>query len=172
MILWIYLRYGDFAYLSGFGDFIYGCMLILWHVYFGDVWFTTAATDEKFYKCMLHDICWRRSVYFLKKCFIRMLYRFNRSRVLHWQFPTYLLPLYIKEWRPTGWICRNTQKQDSYNNSQVPNSIDIVLHLKSLRISYQSSYLRNSRVLRVCIWFVLWTPLIVYQVFKLKQTSL
>jgi len=43
---------------------------------------------------------------------------------------------------------------------------------KALRISYQSSYLRNSKVLRVCIWFVLWTPLIVYQVFKLKQTSL
>jgi len=37
MILWIYLCYGDFAHLSGFGDLIYGCMLILRHVYFGDV---------------------------------------------------------------------------------------------------------------------------------------
>jgi len=42
----------------------------------------------------------------------------------------------------------------------------------SLRISYKSSYLRNSRVLRVCIWFVLWTPLIVYQVFNVKHFSL
>jgi len=42
----------------------------------------------------------------------------------------------------------------------------------SLRISYQSSYLRNSRVSRVCIWFVLWTPLIIYQVFNLKHFSL
>jgi len=41
----------------------------------------------------------------------------------------------------------------------------------SLRISYQSSYLRSSRVLSVCIWFALWTPLIVYQVFNLKQIS-
>jgi len=32
-LFWIYLRYGDFAHLSGFGDFIYGCMLFLWHVY-------------------------------------------------------------------------------------------------------------------------------------------
>jgi len=38
----------------------------------------------------------------------------------------------------------------------------------SLKISYQSSYLRNSRVISVCIWFVLWTSLIVYQVFNLK----
>jgi len=68
--------------LSGFGDFIYGCMLILWHVYFGDVWFISAATIENFYKCMLYDICWRCSVYFLNKCFIRVFYRFNRNRTL------------------------------------------------------------------------------------------
>jgi len=52
------------------------------------------------------------------------------------------------------------------------NSVEIVPHQSSLRISFQLSYLRNSRVLRVCIWFVLWTPLIVYQVFNLKQFSL
>jgi len=73
--------------LSGFGDFIYGCMLILWHVYFGDVWFISAATVDESYKCMLYDICWRRNVYFLNKCFIRVFYRFNRSRVLHWSLP-------------------------------------------------------------------------------------
>jgi len=83
MIHWIYLRYGDFAHLSGFGDFIYGCMLILWHVYFGDVWFISAATVENFYKCMLYDICWRRDVYFLNKCIIRVFYRFNRSRAFN-----------------------------------------------------------------------------------------
>jgi len=58
-------------------------MLILWHVYFSDVWFISAATVENFYKGMLFDICWRRSVYFLNICFIRVFYRFNRNRALH-----------------------------------------------------------------------------------------
>jgi len=33
----------------------------------------------------------RRSVYFLNKCFIRVFYRFNRSRVLH------LTPMQLEE---------------------------------------------------------------------------
>jgi len=86
-------------------------------------------------------------------------------------FPTYLSHLYIKEWRPTSWIYRTHTKTRLIQQFKVPNSV-IVLHLKSLRISYRSSFLRNSIVLRVCIWFILWTSLIVYQVFKLKQTSL
>jgi len=66
--------------------------------------------------------------------------------------------------------CLDTQ--DSYNNFISAKTLLKLFHIKSsLRISYQSSYVRNSRVLRVCIWFVLWTPLIVYQVFNLKQIS-
>jgi len=36
----------------------------------------------RIYLYMLYDICWRRSVYFLNKCFIRVFYRFSRNRVL------------------------------------------------------------------------------------------
>jgi len=87
------------------------------------------------------------------------------------KFPTYLSHLYIKEWKLTSWNRQTHTKARLVQQFKVSNSV-IVLHLKSLRISYQSLYFRNSIVLRVCIWFVLWTPLIVYQVFKLKQTSL
>jgi len=52
------------------------------------------------------------------------------------------------------------------------NSVKFVYIKISLRISYQNSYLRISRILRVCIWFVLWAPLIVYQVFNIKHFSL
>jgi len=33
--------------------------------------------------CMSIEIYWRRDVYFLNNCYIRVLYCFNRSRVLH-----------------------------------------------------------------------------------------
>ena len=55
MIFWIYLCYGDFTHLSRFGDFIWWCILILWHVYFGDVWFISAATVQTFYIYMLFE---------------------------------------------------------------------------------------------------------------------
>jgi len=74
-------------------------------------------------------------------------------------------PLYkeVKTWRFS---------RDSQQFYKCQNSAEIVPHQSSLIISFQLSYLRNSRVLRVCIWFVLWTQLIVYQVFNLKQFSL
>jgi len=53
MILWIYLCCGDFTHFSGFGDFIWWCILILWHVYFGDLWFISVATVDESYICML-----------------------------------------------------------------------------------------------------------------------
>jgi len=42
-----------FAHVSRFGDFIWWCILIVWHVFFGDVWFISAGTVEKFYICMM-----------------------------------------------------------------------------------------------------------------------
>jgi len=36
-------------------------------------------------------IVWRRSVYFLNICFIRVFYRFNRNRVLQWLLWRFLL---------------------------------------------------------------------------------
>ena len=45
----------DFTHLSWFGDFIWWCILILWHVYFGDVWLISAATVEKSYIRMLFE---------------------------------------------------------------------------------------------------------------------
>ena len=79
--------------MSGFGDFICWCMMILWHVYFGDVWLISAVTVDGLYTCMLFDIFWWRDVYFLNKCFIHVYYRFNRNRVL------YLLWYQLKFWR-------------------------------------------------------------------------
>jgi len=35
-----------------------------------------------FYACYILVNFWRRSVYFLNKCFIRVFYRFNRNRAL------------------------------------------------------------------------------------------
>jgi len=78
-----------------------------------------------------------------------------------WQTATSLSHLYIKEWRP------------EVNNFTSAETLQKLFSCQiSLRISKQLSYLRNSRVLTVCIWFVLWTPLIVYQVFNLKHFSL
>jgi len=84
MILWIYLCYVDFAHLLDFGDLIYGCMLILRHVYFGDLWLISAATVDESYICMLFWILMcRRSVYFLNIYIIGVYYRFNKNRALH-----------------------------------------------------------------------------------------
>ena len=91
---------------------------------------------------------------------------FKRLFLMCWQFTTSLSHLYIKEWT----------LRELWETKQQFTSAKTLLKFfcikSSLRISYQSSYLRNSRVLRVCIWFVLWTPLIVYQVFNLKQIFL
>jgi len=74
-------------------------------------------------------------------------------------------PLYkgVKTWR----IVRDLQQFKS-----AKPLLNCSSSKSSLRISYQSSYLRNSRVLRVYIWFVSWTQLIVYQVFIVKHFSL
>jgi len=89
----------------------------------------------------------------------------NDSFLMCWQFTTSLSHLYIKEWR----------LEEFYETQQHFESTEPLLKLfcikSSIRISNQSSYLRNSKVLRVCIWFVLWTPLIVYQMFNLKHFS-
>ena len=78
-----------FAHLSDFGDFMW-YIWSLWLVYFGDVWFISAATVENFYICMLFDIYWRRSVYFLNICVIHVYYRFNRNRALQVAMSIYL----------------------------------------------------------------------------------
>jgi hypothetical protein len=76
-MLWIFCPY------VRFGDVICGCMMILWHVYFDDVWFISAATVKDFYICMLFEfLMWRSSVYFLNICIIRVYYCFNRNRAL------------------------------------------------------------------------------------------
>ena len=43
----------DFTHFLGFGDFIWWCILILCHVYFGDVWL--AATVDESYICTLFE---------------------------------------------------------------------------------------------------------------------
>ena len=68
----------DFAHVSGFGDFIWWCILILWHVYFGDVWIISVATVEKSYICMLFEfwcedvasISWINALF---ACFIALI---------------------------------------------------------------------------------------------------
>jgi len=63
--------------MSGFGDFMWWCILISWHVYFGDVWFIFAATVEKFYICMLmllvEDVTSISWIYVLFACFIALI---------------------------------------------------------------------------------------------------
>jgi len=66
----------DFTHVSGFGDFIWWCILISWHVYFGDVWFISTATVEKFYICMLmlfvEDVASISWIYVLFACIIAL----------------------------------------------------------------------------------------------------
>ena len=91
---------------------------------------------------------------------------FKRLFLMCWQINNVsFTPLYkgVKTW---------IFPRDSQQFYKWQNSVEIVPYKSSLRISFQLSYLRNSRVLWVCIWFVLWKPLIVYQVFNLKQFSL
>ena len=63
--------------LSGFGDFIYGCMLILWHVYFSDVWFISVAAVENFRNayCMIfvEDVASISWINVLFACFITLI---------------------------------------------------------------------------------------------------
>jgi len=56
-------------------------------------------------------------------------------------------------------ICRIVRDSQQFKSAKP--LLKLFCIKSSLRISYQSSYLKNSRVLRVCIWFVLWTPLFV-----------
>ena len=44
-----------FTHLSGFKDFMCWCILILWHVYFRDVWLISVATVDESYICMLFE---------------------------------------------------------------------------------------------------------------------
>jgi len=59
----------DFSHMSGLGDFYDD---VNWILYMHVVWI----------------LMWRRSVYFLNICFIRVYYRFNRNKALHWAPPT------------------------------------------------------------------------------------
>jgi len=63
--------------MSGFGVFIWWCILISWHVYSGDVWFISAATIEKFYICTLmlfvEDVASISWIYVLFACFIAII---------------------------------------------------------------------------------------------------
>jgi len=68
-----------------------------------------------------------------------------------------LIPLY--KWMKT-WRFVETEQQFT-----CAKTLQKLLHINSLRVSYKLSYLRHSRVLRR-ISFILWTPLIAYQVFK------
>jgi len=135
------------------------------------LWFVSAIGQEQ--QLCLHQ-CSSRLGMGLKLILLRTITKsgkrslmiwssFKRLFLVCWQFITSLSHLYIKEWR----------LRELWETQQQFTSAKTLLKLfcikSSLRISYQSSYLRNSRVLRVCIWFTLWTPLIVYQVFKLKQ---
>jgi len=73
--------------MLGFEVFIWWCILISWHVYFGDVWFISAATVEKFYICMLmlfvEDVASISWINVLFVCFIALIeigrYKEHRS---------------------------------------------------------------------------------------------
>jgi len=83
MILWIYLCCGDFAYMSGFEYFIYGCIyeLMTWLFEVYAIFPPWCFIVEIFYACWLR-IIWRRDIYFLNIYYIRVIYRFNRSRAI------------------------------------------------------------------------------------------
>ena len=76
-LFWIYFCVGDFAHLSGFRDFKCLCILILWHVYFGDVWIISAATVDNFINacCMIFvdDVASISWINVLFACFIALI---------------------------------------------------------------------------------------------------
>jgi len=100
MMFWIYLYCGDFAHLSGSGDFIWWCILILWHVYFGDVWLISAATVDESYICMLFEfwcedvtsISW---IFMLFACIIALI---EIGRYIHLLLKNNLIKGIILKW--------------------------------------------------------------------------
>ena len=71
--------------------------------------------------------------------------------------------LYIKEWRLE-------EEQDSTTILKAPKLCQNCSASKvHLEFQFSSYIFEILKVLRVCIWFALWTPLIVYQVFSLKH---
>jgi len=82
--LWLFLIvYTGFMLLRfcpyvGSWRFLRWCILILWHVYFGDVWLISAATVEESYICMLFEfwcedvasISWINALF---ACFIALI---------------------------------------------------------------------------------------------------
>ena len=85
----------SFCPYVGTWRFLWWCILILWHVYFRDVWLLSAATVEEFYICMLFEflcenvasISW---IYALFACFIALI-EIWRYRNNHSQISSYLL---------------------------------------------------------------------------------
>ena len=69
--------------MSGLGDFLGWCILILWHVYFWRcMTFIRYDCWEILYMHVVWILMWRRSVYSLNIYIIRVYYRFNRNRAL------------------------------------------------------------------------------------------
>lgn len=72
---------------------------------------------------------------------------FKRLFLMFWQSTTSLSHLYIKEWRLEDF-------QETHSNFTSAKTLLKLFHIKSsLRISFQRSYLRNSRVLK-CLYLI------------------
>jgi len=68
----------SFCPYVGTWRFLWWCILILWHVYFGDVWILSATTVEEFYICLLfeflcEDVASISWIYALFACFIALI---------------------------------------------------------------------------------------------------
>ena len=83
LLFWTYLCCGDFAHTLGFGYYVIWMYLWVDDMATLGVCYISAVMFYcwNFYACQLR-IIWRRDVYFLKFFYIRVFYRFKRSRAL------------------------------------------------------------------------------------------
>jgi len=91
MLLWIYLVVETLPMCRDLYIISYGRIYYLWvdDMATWCVCYISAVISYllKFYTCQLWTI-WRRDVYFLNIYYIRVIYRFNRSRTLHLTHPS------------------------------------------------------------------------------------
>jgi len=98
---------------------------------FGDLCYISTATVDEFYTYMLFEIYWRRNVYFLNICIIRVFYRFNRSRALQ---ITLLFSLMLKYTFPSPLIKNILENislltpKRSLNYISLPSYVKITLY--------------------------------------------
>ena len=74
-LFWIDLCCWDFTHLSGFGDFIWWCLIEFMTCIFWRCMLYIRCDFWEIFICMFLEVYWRRDVYFLNICIIHVFYR-------------------------------------------------------------------------------------------------